>query len=247
MPRLPRQLEALARMLTYMLCHRPDEFGLVLSEDGFISIKQVHQTLVAEPGWGFVRRRHLEEVAGLSQPPRFEILAEQIRGLSPEPARLRRPLKEPPPAVLYLAISPRAHERVWHEGLKPPPGRELVLAVRPELALKLGRRRAPEPVLVTVQARAAAGAGITLQSYGEELFLAPALPREFLQMPPPQGKEKPRPEAAPPPRPTPGGLTLDLSQILQGPPKTKSKVKGEPAWKSGARALRRKRGVREEK
>ena len=248
MPRLPRQLESLARMLTYMLCHRPDEFGLVLSEEGFVPLKQVHQALVSEPGWGFVRRRHLEELAAFSQSPRFEVASEAIRAVSPGPARLRRSPGEMPPALLYLAIPPKAQERVWAEGLKPPLGQELLLAARPELALKLGRRRAPDPVLLTVQSRAAAGAGISFQGYGEELYLAPALPREFLQMPPRSlGKEKPQPERPPRPRPTPGGLILDLAQILQGPPKSRSKGKGEPAWKPGARALRRKRGVREEK
>jgi putative RNA 2'-phosphotransferase len=248
MPRLPRQQEALARMLTYMLGHRPDEFGLVLSDEGFVSLKQVHQALMAEPGWGFVRRRHLEEVAALSQPPRFEVAAEQIRSLLPTPARLRRPAGDLPPALLYLARPPKVQARVWEEGLKPPPGQELVLAVRPELALKLGRRRAPQPVLVTIQARAAAQTGLTFQRYCEELFLAPALPRVFLQLPPPlPSKEKPRPEPEPRPRIAPGGLVLDLPQMLQAPPPPRSKVKGEPAWKSGTRAWRRKRRMREEK
>jgi putative RNA 2'-phosphotransferase len=241
MPRLPRQLEALARMLAYMLCHRPDEFGLVLSEEGFGSVNQVLQALAAEPGWGFVRRRHLEEVAALSQTPRFEVEGEQIRSLSPAPARLRRPPGDLPPARLYVAIPPRAHARVWEESLKAPAGQELLLADRPELALKLGRRRAPEPVLITIQARAAAGAGITFQGYGEELFLAPALPREFLQMPPPPAPEKPKPEKPRPPAPTPGAFILDLPGLFQKPEPTRGKArKREPAWKAGTRALRKK-------
>ena len=240
MPRLPRQLESLARMLAYLLSHRPDEFGLVLSEEGFASIKQVLQALAGEPGWGFVRRRHLEELAALLAPPQFELQGEQIRALAP--ARLRRPPGEAPPALLYLAISPKAHEPVWQEGLRPAPGRELVLARRPELAMKLGRRRAPEPVLVTVQTQAAARAGVAFQGYGEDLFLVPSLPREFLQMPdPPQLKEKPKPaKPARPPSP-PGALIMDLPQVLQGPAPKSGKHRGEPAWKSGARALRKKR------
>ncbi|MEJ2673118.1 MAG: RNA 2'-phosphotransferase [Deltaproteobacteria bacterium] len=79
MPRLPKQLESLARMLTYILCHRPDEFGLALSEDGFVPIKQLLATLAAEPGYGFVRRHHLDQLMGLLSPPAFEIAAEQIR------------------------------------------------------------------------------------------------------------------------------------------------------------------------
>jgi putative RNA 2'-phosphotransferase len=241
MPRLPRQLEALDRMLNYIFCHRPDEFGLIPAEDGSLSLKQLLQALVKEPGWGFVRRHHLVEVAVLSQPPRFELAGERLRCLSPGPAQLRRPPGEPPPALLYLAIPPKVHPRVWEQGLKPPPEQELVLASTPETALKLGRRRAPDPVLITIAAQAAAKSGINFQGYGEELFLAPGLPRDFLQMrPPPQTPEKPQPEKGPRPSPTPGAVMLDLWQLGPKPPRPRGK-KGEPAWKSGTRALRKKR------
>jgi hypothetical protein len=45
----------------------------VLSDDGFIPIKHLLQTLVAEPGWGFVRRHHLEQLVDLLSPAAFEI------------------------------------------------------------------------------------------------------------------------------------------------------------------------------
>jgi putative RNA 2'-phosphotransferase len=239
MTRLPRQLESLARMLTYILGHRPDEFGLVLSEEGFIPLKQLLQTLSAEPGWGFVRRYHLDQVVGLMSPPAFEVDQERIRALIP--AQLRRDPGEPPPALLYLAMPPKAHARMWEEGLKPPPDRELILAATPELARKLGRRRAPNPVMVIVQAQAASRRGISFTGYGEGLYLAPALPRDLLQLPPPPpipDKAQPeKPRAAPP---TPGTFTLDLPGMLQPGTKPWSKgKKDEPAWKAGTRALRR--------
>jgi len=43
MPRLPRELENLARMLAYMLGRRPDEFGLVLAEGGWMAVKPLLQ------------------------------------------------------------------------------------------------------------------------------------------------------------------------------------------------------------
>ncbi len=239
MARLPRQLEDLARMLTYLLCHRPDEFGLVLAEDGFVPVKHLLQALSAEPGWGFVRRHHLEQLAVLLHPPAFELRGEKIRCLTPGPSVLRRPL-DAPPVLLYAAIPPKAHPRVWEQGLRPPPDRELLLAATPELALKLGRRRGPDPVIVTVQAQAATRAGIRFQAYGEELFLAPAIPREFVQVPPlpPARPLKPKPEKAPFPPPAPGSAILDLArlfspQLAKGKGKTK-----EPAWKAGRRQAR---------
>ena len=140
---------------------------------------------------------------------------------------------------------------MWQEGLKPPPDRDLVLAATPELAKKLGRRRAPDPILVTVQAQAAARRGISFTGYGEGLYLAPALPRDVLQLPPPpQAPEKPKPSIPRPPAPTPGSFLLDLPGMFQAPPKPKGKgKKDEPDWKAGTRALRKQRekGKRREK
>jgi putative RNA 2'-phosphotransferase len=244
MSRLPRQLENLARMLTYMLGHRPDEFGLVLAEDGFVAVKALLTALTAEPGWGFVRRQHLEQLVGLLQPAAFELVEERLRCLIPGPARLRRPVASPP-VLLYAAIPPKLHGRVWEEGLKPPAHQELVLAATRETALKLGRRRAPHPVPVTVQAQAAAKSGLVFQGYGAELYLAPALPREFIQLlpPPPQVQDAATPLKPPRPLPTPGSVILDLPRMFMPPPdKTRGKgKKGETAWKTGARELRRKR------
>jgi putative RNA 2'-phosphotransferase len=238
MPRLPRSLESLARVLTYLLRHRPDEFGLVLPEDGWLPVKRVLQALAAEPGFGFVRRHHLEQLASMLTPPQFELRGEKIRSLGRGPPHLERSPGEVPPPLLYVAIPPRVQERVWEQGLKPPPGEELLLATSPELALKFGRRRTPEPLLVTVQAQAAARAGISFTGYGENLYLAPALPREFLQLPAP-AREKPKPSRAASAPPAPGSVTLHLPHLLQEPKRRKSK--GEPAWKTGARALRKKR------
>jgi putative RNA 2'-phosphotransferase len=246
MTHLPRQLEDLAKVLTYLLCHRPDEFGLVLDPEGFVSVKQLLQALAAERGFSHARRHHLEQLAGLLQPPRFELAGDKIRALTPGPANLRR-FDEPPPTLLYLAIPPKAHERVFESGLKVPPGQELLLAHTKELALKLGRRRSPDPILVTVQAQAAARAGVAFVAYGEDLSLAQEIPRQFLQLaPPPVKPEKLKPEKAPPPRPLPGTIVLDLPDFLGKPARPRSKdKKGEPAWKSGTRVLRRERRKRE--
>ena len=100
-------------MLTYILSHRPDEFGLVLSEEGFIPIKHLLQALSAEPGWGFVRRYHLDQVAGLMSPPAFEVdggadprpdagtgkAPPRPGGAPPCPALCRHPPQGPRPGV----------------------------------------------------------------------------------------------------------------------------------------------------
>jgi putative RNA 2'-phosphotransferase len=233
-------------MLAYMLGRRPDESGLVLEEGGWVQIKQLLQTLHEEPGFARVRREDLERLAALTSPPVLEVTGERVRSLNPPPPELRRDPGGPLPSSLYLAISPKVHAPVWEEGLKPPPGRELVLARTPEMARRLGKRRAHDPVPVTVAARAAARGGTVFRAYGEELYLtAAAIPREFLTMPG-VPKEAPPPKAAAKPKAsaTPGALMFDLPQMLSGKPE-KGKKRDEAAWKSGARSLRKKQGKKE--
>jgi len=38
-------------MLTYILAYRPDEFGLVPSEEGFVRYKDLLKALHEEDGW----------------------------------------------------------------------------------------------------------------------------------------------------------------------------------------------------
>jgi len=98
--------------------------------------------------------------------------------------------------------------------------------------------------MVIVQAQAAVRRGLSFTGYGEGLYLAPALPRDVLQLPPPpQAVDKPKAEKPRPAAPTPGSFALDLPGML--PPAAKPRSKGkkdEPDWKAGTRALRKQRG-----
>ena len=115
-----------------------------------------------------------------------------------------------------------------------------MLARSKETALKQGKRRAPAPILVTIQAQAAAKAGSEFAGYGEELFLTQSISRDFLQLPAPQIQEqKPKvPKAAPAP-PTPGTFLIDFSQTPGKPPR--------PVEESGTRLEGRNPGVKKAK
>ena len=73
------RLLSLGKLMAYMLRHRPDEFGLVPDEEGFISLKELQQAINEEDGWGFVRRSHILEVVYQGDRERFEIKGDRIR------------------------------------------------------------------------------------------------------------------------------------------------------------------------
>jgi putative RNA 2'-phosphotransferase len=235
--------DSLAKLLSYLLTRRPDEFGLVLDEAGRVPVKELLWALAQEEGWGHVRRSHLEEVVNLVQPGAFELDKTYIRALDPGPAELRADEPIWPPPLLYRAITAKSHAIVADRGLQAPPGGELVLASNPEMAKKLGRRRDPEAVLVTVQAQNAAKRGVEFFAYGEGLFLSRDIGLEYLQVPPVPKKPEAKPAAAEKPAsapPTPGSVWLDIQGQPTKPWKEKGHKKG-PAWKEGAKEQRRRK------
>ncbi len=242
--RQPQQRrDSLAKLLDYILCRRPDEFGLVLDRQGRLSVKELLRALAQEEGWGYVRRSHLEEVVNLLRPQALAMDQTHIWAVDPGPADLRRDTPDWPPPLLYRAITAKSHEVVATRGLLPPDGGEVVSAATPELALKLGRRRDPQALLVTIQAQQAAKQGVEFFPYGDGLFLSAAIPPQFLQLPPAPRKPtvKPAQEKQPPvPPPPPGSVWLDLQEQAAKPWQGKGKKK-DPAWKEAARQERRRR------
>ena len=76
------------------------------------------------------------------------------------------------------------------KGITAAEGENVVLAAVPDLALRIGRRRDPHPVLLTVNVEQALSHGIALHRFGELLYLADAIPSGCFTGPP-LPKEKP--------------------------------------------------------
>jgi len=165
----------LEKFIVYALGRRPDEFGLVPAAEGWVKLKDLLKALNEEDGWRHVRRSHIDEIV-LAQPAaEIEINDNRVR------ARLREHLPVPqpvdrPPKLLYTCIRRRAYSVVLEKGIVAAEGKKVVLAVTPDLALRIGRRRDPDPVLLTVNVEQALAYDIALHRFGELLYIADAIP-----------------------------------------------------------------------
>lgn len=236
-----RKVTRLAKYLAYVLGRRPDEFGLLPDAQGYVKIKELLKALAEEDGWGYVRRAHLQEVLLTCSRPDIEIDNERIRAAT----RDRLPTMAPasnPPKILYTCIRRRAYPRVHAKGIHPVDGSPVVLASQPELALRMGRRIDPEPVLLTVNTAQGEAAGSVYRQFGERLFAAeflaagtfsgPPLPKEMPSPGKPPVKEPPRPAVAP------GSFILDPQRAAAGAPGKNDRRK-HPEWKRQRRQQRR--------
>lgn len=189
-------LKQLGKMIEYILFHRPDEFGLFLNDDGSLPIKELLWALNEETGWKHVRSGHLKELShsGLQLP--FVVEESLIR---PKYAsRQVRPMGVPP-RLLFFAAKRKTYPVILKHGLKPGGRPHVPLTTTEQMALRIGKRRDRNPILITVHAIRAHHSGHEFLSCGELLYLVKTLPPTFVSGPPLRETPQPRKVSRPPP------------------------------------------------
>ena len=245
-----KKYKRLVKFLTYVLCHRPDEFGIFLDEDGSITIKELLRAVKEEEGWGFVRESHLKDLNMLGFKPPFSVEGKRIK-LVEEVPKPYYPT-ESPPKILFCGVRSKALHHIYNFGLNPIPRKYIPLCISKELALRIGKRREKNPVLLKIKAQEAESEGILFRSHGEMMFLSEELPLKFISGPPlPQKEEKKPKETKVKKAPTPelekhaGSFFLDLAkdpdQLRRYKLKKKKEASRGPKWKREARKMRKKK------
>ena len=249
--KVKQQRDSLGRFLAYVLGIRPDEFGLVPDEEGFVPVKDLIAALSEEDGWRHVRRGGIDEL--LREPGRndLELKENMIRAgagnsqlvFGPHPVAS-------PPKVLYHACRRKGYPVILERGLRPGGRPFVILSDSKEMALRIGRRRDPNPVLLTIQAGLAEERGVVFFRPQEHLFLVDELAPDLFSGPPlPKEKLKPatdkKSSKTPVEAPTPGSFFLDVEREIESSrrddtDKQKRKKGDVPDWKKAARKERRK-------
>ncbi|MBU2547320.1 MAG: RNA 2'-phosphotransferase [Proteobacteria bacterium] len=246
-PKLQRQ--SLSRFLTYVLGVRPDEFGLLADEEGFIPLKELLWALGEVEGWSYVRQSQIDDLLRAPDRTRFEIRDRSIR-VAPEQTELPLGPYEAvrPPDLLFHAARRKAYPVILEEGLRPGARPFVLLFPDRDMALRVGRRRDPNPVFLTVRAKSASDQGVVFFRFLETIYLVESLaPSLFTGPPLPKEKEPPekkaRPETPPQP-PTPGSFILQPDRRVEPDGRSsKKRKKGDvPDWKRASRKMRREKG-----
>jgi putative RNA 2'-phosphotransferase len=233
----------LSRLLTYILAHRPDEFGLVPDPAAFVTLKELLRAIHEEPGWGYVREGHLREVLIGKGRDLFVWEDDRLKAVE---QRWQLDLQTPAvniPKILFVAIRRRAHVHVMEKGLLSD--RPIVLSPNQDMALRIGRRRDPKPIQLEVMTGPAQQQGVSFYAFGD-LYLAGEIPPEFISGPPvpeelpePQSPKKEKP-ALQPSVLSGGTFLLD---VQRDPDRSRRRDGRKPrGWKEDSRKMRRDKG-----
>ena len=232
------QVAALSKFLVYILAHRPDEFGLVLDEHRFVAIKELLQAINEEPGWSHVRQADVIEAAMTKEREHLEIRNNRIRAVRGHSDESRgAPIV--PPKTLFYGARRKVYPHIVRHGLTPVGKRYVHLTVTSSLAMRIAKRRDPNPVMLEVHAERAAHKGIVFYQASPLIFLTDRVPTMYITGPPLSSvlPEKTGPHvqpAAPSSHGFPDSVPPDLAM------KPVHQRKRGTTWKEPSRKLRRR-------
>ena len=175
-----RSPERLSKLLSLMLRHRPEEFGIEVDGYGYADFHAVLTALKKQDE--DIEAGDVEALIYRAEKQRFEIVEGRIRAryghsfameLGTDPVE--------PPEHLYKGSGESEVKEILRSGMKPVDRQYVHLSFEADVAQRLaGHRRGPG-VVIRVEARRAAADGIQFFDCGPTI-LAREIPSEFLSM-----------------------------------------------------------------
>ena len=174
----------LSRFSAAVLRHEPWLHELELDDEGWVPLRDFLAAVRGRKIWRRVGESDLHHMIAVSDKKRYEIADGRIRAFYGHsvPHRLSKEAAEPPP-VLFHGTAPETVRAIRADGLLPM-GRQFVhLSSDAETAMQVGRRKAPKPIILEVQARAAHLAGVRFYLGNVTVWLADHVPPGFISIP----------------------------------------------------------------
>jgi putative RNA 2'-phosphotransferase len=176
-----KRLIQVSKLMSLILRHKPDQFGLVLDPEGFVTIEDVISALrkvIPDASIDDVRR-----VVELIEPDkaRFTIAGIDIRANYGHSLSERiKQVRVVPPDVLLHGTSETVASTIRREGIRPM-GRQYVhLTTIRDLAVRVGARHGRSRVL-EVNAVLASQQGVAFYRANDSFWLADFVPPDFIR------------------------------------------------------------------
>ncbi|MFD9334606.1 RNA 2'-phosphotransferase [Streptomyces sp. NPDC060028] len=176
-----RRTVKVSKYLSKHLRHQPDRIGLALDPQGWVEIDDLLSAAAAH-GFAF-SRAELDHVVAANDKQRFAVRGTRIRASQGHtvPVDLDLPEAEPP-AYLYHGTTAAALDAIRAEGLHPMARHHVHLSPDRETATRVGARRG-RPIVISVDAGAMRAAGHVFRISANGVWLADAVPPQFLRFP----------------------------------------------------------------
>ncbi len=179
-----RELDHLGRVMTGILRHFPEKYGLQLDEHGWVRLGQIVEAIGRQHrGYAhWLRIHHLVAIAESDPKGRYEVKDDRIRATYGHTVTVALDLPtDNIPTKLFFPVTPEESAIVLEVGLKPTDRRMVHLSRTADDARAAGQVRTPEPVILVIDTTAARSAGAVIMQAGKTVFLVEQIAPEFLR------------------------------------------------------------------
>ncbi|MDQ0985560.1 RNA 2'-phosphotransferase [Streptomyces sp. V2I9] len=179
-----RRTVKVSKYLSKHLRHQPERIGLTLDRNGWVAVDEL---LAAAARNGFaLSRAELDHAVAVNDKRRFAVEkgvdGDRIRANQGHTIAVELDLPPvEPPAYLYHGTVAPALEAIRAEGLRPMARHHVHLSSDRETAIRVGARRG-RPLVLAVDAAAMHRAGHVFRVSANGVWLADAVPPEFLRL-----------------------------------------------------------------
>ncbi|HUV24813.1 MAG TPA: RNA 2'-phosphotransferase [Methanomassiliicoccales archaeon] len=177
------ELERIGRTMAGALRHFPENFSLVMDDQGFVNLRDFVRALQShQKRFHWVRPHHIIAVIETDPKGRYQVSNESIRatyGHSIE-LDLRLPTDNIP-EELYYPTTPEEADIILETGLKPSDRKMVHLSKTYGDAMNAGRVRTDDPIILAIDVERAITDGYAVGRAGRTVYLAKEIPAEYLR------------------------------------------------------------------
>ena len=178
-----RELDHLGRVMTGVLRHFPEKYGLTLDSHGWIELPKLVQAISGRHrSYHWLRPHHLVAIAESDPKGRYEVRDDRVRATYGHTLEIDLDLPtENIPTELFFPVTPEEATIVLEVGLKPTDRKKVHLSKTAADARAAGAVRTPEPVILEINAAAAKTDGLVIMQAGKTVFLVDQVPAQYLK------------------------------------------------------------------
>lgn len=173
----------LSKEISYALRHAPEEYGLTLDEQGWVSVEDLINALRKRERYSGLILQDIVDMIRDSEKKRHEIAGDLIRALYGHSTeeKIKKTAVEPP-EVLYHGTAHRFLQEIFKQGLISKSRQYVHVSQDKETAITVGERRDTNPVVLRIDAMAAYKDGIKFYHGNETVWLADNIPPIYISL-----------------------------------------------------------------
>lgn len=174
---------ALSKIVSFALRHKPEEYGLVLDQNGWADIDDLLFSIHKKhPQYALISHKDLASMISSDTKKRHELNERKIRALYGHTIKnIIKKNSTEPPCVLYHGTSSKNVDLIKKEGLKKMERQYVHLSSDPIQAVRVAARKTKTPVLLTIRAKDAFLRGVEFCTEGN-VWLCAFVPNEFIEV-----------------------------------------------------------------